>query len=318
MTDSPEHAATGDDNIDLSVVVVTLVDQAHLDHCLEALTKQQTTARFEVIIPCDESLGDVNAMIMRYRDWKFVRTHGTQTYAQLRSLGVRQARGRLVAVTEDHCLPEPDWVKSIVEEHANAPVAIGGVVEKTPPDDALNWAVYFLDYLRYMPPVEAGETHELTDLNVSYKMSALQEIAGVWQREFHEPNVHGALEARGGKLWLSPNIVVKQRRNLEIEHALWDRYAFGRLFGSTRVAETPLGKRLLYAALAPALPVLLVARLSGHIRRKKRHKKEFLMALPAIVLLATAWAFGEFIGYVTRKSDPRLAPQPDPEPWPDP
>jgi hypothetical protein len=290
MTDSPEHAATGDDNIDLSVVVVTLVDQAHLDHCLEALTKQQTTARFEVIIPCDESLGDVNAMIMRYRDWKFVRTHGTQTYAQLRSLGVRQARGRLVAVTEDHCLPEPDWVKSIVEEHANAPVAIGGVVEKTPPDDALNWAVYFLDYLRYMPPVEAGETHELTDLNVSYKMSALQEIAGVWQREFHEPNVH----------------------------ALWDRYAFGRLFGSTRVAETPLGKRLLYAALAPALPVLLVARLSGHIRRKKRHKKEFLMALPAIVLLATAWAFGEFIGYVTRKSDPRLAPQPDPEPWPDP
>lgn len=317
MTDSPENTTTDNGNIDLSVVVVTLVDQAHLDRCLEALTKQETAAVFEVIIPADESLGDVNAMIMRYRDWEFVRTHGTQTYAQLRSLGVRHARGRLVAVTEDLCLPDANWVQSIIDEHVNAPVAIGGVVEKTQPDESLNWAIYFLDYLRFMPPIEAGETDELTELNVSYKMSALQEIAEVWQREFHGSGVHGALQARGGKLWLSPNIVVQQRRSLEIEHALWDRYAFGRLLGSTRVAEAPLGRRLLYTALSPALPILLLVRHARCILRKKRHRKEFFMALPAILLLATAWAFGEFIGYMTGRPGPRLEPQPDPEPWPD-
>lgn len=318
MTDSPENSTVGNGNIDLSVVVITRVDQAHLDRCLEALTKQETTASFEVIIPADESLGDINAMIMRHREWEFVRTHGTQTYAQLRRLGLCHARGRLVALTEDHCLPEANWVQGIVDEHTNAPVAIGGVVEKTPPDDALNWAVYFLEYLRYMPPVETGETHELTELNVSYKMSALQEVAESWQNEFHATSVHGALEAHGGKLWLSPNIVVKQRRSLEIDYALWERYALGRLFASIRVATASPGRRLLYAALSPALPVLLLARLGGHIRRKQRHKKEFFMALPAILLLATAWAFGEFMGYATRKPDPRLEPQPDPEPWPDP
>ncbi|MDH3980251.1 MAG: glycosyltransferase [Gammaproteobacteria bacterium] len=318
MTDSPENSTADNGNIDLSVIVVTRVDQAQLDRCLEALTKQETTASFEVIIPADESLGDVNAMIMRYRCWEFVRTHGTQTHAQLRSLGVHHARGRLVATTEDHCLPEANWVQAIVDEHANAPVAIGGVVEKVPPDDALNWAVYFHDYLRYMPPAEAGETHELSALNASYKMSALREVAGSWQREFHEADVHGALEAHGGTLWLSPNIMVKQRRNLEIEHALWERYAFGRLFASTRTGTAAPGRCLLYAALSPIQPVLLLARLGGHIRRKQHHRMEFFMALPATLLLATAWAFGEFMGYVTRKPDPRLEPQPDPEPWPDP
>jgi hypothetical protein len=108
---------------------------------------------------------------------------------------------------------------------------------------------------------------------------------------------------------LSPNIRVHQRRNLTLGHALWDRYAFGRLFGSTRVAGIGPGKRLAYAAVTPALPALLVLRLVKHIRAKQRHGREFLGALPAIVLLATAWAWGELVGYLTATSVARLAPQ---------
>lgn len=299
--------------IDLSVVVVTLVDREHLDRCLELLTHTETSGNFEVIVPVDETMEHISTMEARYPGWKFVRTAGICSYAQLRSVGVRAASGRLVAVTEDHCLPATNWVQNIIDAHAAAPVAIGGVVEKTGPDDPLNWAVYFLDYLRYMPPVTSGETHELTDLNVSYKMSALREIADVWELEFHEPAVHGALAARGGKLWLSPDIVVNQRRDLTIEHALWDRYAFGRLFGSTRVAHAPASKRLLYALLSPALPPLLVMRLVRHMLRKRRRGWQFLAALPLIVLLAGAWAYGECVGYITRKADPRLEPHPVPE-----
>jgi hypothetical protein len=299
--------------IDLTVVVVTLVDRAHLDRCLEQLTHTETTGNFEVIVPVDETFIHVDTLEMRYRGWTFLRNPGIRTYAQLRADGVKAAQGRLVAVTEDHCLPATNWVQSIIDAHEHGPVAIGGVVEKLPPDDPLNWAVYFLDYLRYMPPVTAGETHELTDLNVSYKMSALREFTGLWEREFHEPQVHAALAERGGKLWISPDILVNQRRDLEIGHALWDRYAFGRLFGSTRVAEAPLGKRITYALMSPLLPPLLVMRLLKHIIRKRRRGWQFLGALPLIVLLAGAWAYGECVGYITRTSDPRLTPKPEPE-----
>ncbi len=314
---STQHTAENSD-IDVSVIVVTLVDQAHLDHCLEALTKQQTTARFEVIIPADESLGDINAMIMRYRDWKFVRTHGTQSYAQLRSFGVNRASGRLVAITADHCIPEPDWVQRIVEAHAAEAVAIGGVVDKTPPDEAHNWALYFLDYLPFMPPVEAGVRRRLCDVNTSYKTHALRDIAAHWDCEFHAAAVNSALAANGGMLLLSPDIVVRQSRRLEIEQALWDRYAFGRLSGSARAANLPAAGRLLLAVTAPVLPLLILTRLAGLIVCRKRRAKEFIMALPALLLLSAAWAYGACVGQVTGRPHPRLEPQPEPEPWPDP
>ena len=296
---------------DLSVVVVTLVDTDHLRHCLEALAEQETGANFETIVPCDETLGDTAQLKAAFPGVIFIDLAGRHTYAQLRAIGAHRAAGRLLAVTEDHCLPDPDWGQSIVEAHNAPPVAIGGIVKKQGPDSSLNWAVYFLDYLRYMPPVEEHETHELTDLNVSYKMSALREIADVWDREFHEPEVHAALEGKGGRLLLSPSIGVHQRRRLSIGHALWDRYAFGRLFGSTRAASLSGAKRTFYALLAPVLPVLLVVRLLRHILDKKRHRREFFLALPHIALLAAAWAWGECIGYVTGRSETSLTPQSD-------
>lgn len=308
-TTASDTGATPASDIDISIVVVTLVDATHLANCLTALAQQSTSARYEVIVPADSKLGDISALQVEHTDARFIKLDGNLTYAQLRAAGARNANGRLLAVTEDHCLPDPDWVDNIVNEHNGQHLAIGGTVTKDAPDKTLNWAVYFLDYLRYSPPAEGHETHELTDLNVSYKMDALQKIAGVWQDEFHEPSVHAALEAMGGTLWLSPNVRVHQRRNLTLGHALWDRYAFGRLFGSTRVASVGMGKRLVYAAMSPALPALLVIRLFGHIKRKNIHKKEFLRALPAIILLGSAWAWGEMIGYLTGSSVPELQPE---------
>ena len=295
--------------VDLSVVVVTLVDLDHLANFLETLGRQNARASYEVIIPCDETVGETGALAARFPEARFFTLSGTRTYAEIRAAGVREARGRFVVVTEDHCLPEPGWVQAIVEEHANEPLAIGGVVRKDAPDKSLNWAVYLLDYVRYSPPADAGETHELTDLNVSYKMNVLREIEEVWKHEFHEPDVHHALTARGGKLWLSPKIVVRQRRNLTVGHALWDRYAFGRLFGSNRIAGVPWVKRLIYAAATPLLPFLLVARVRGHVNRKGRYKSEFVRALPWILILASAWAFGECTGYLTGSAPRRLAPR---------
>lgn len=306
---SVETANTGQP--DLSVVVVTLVDTDHLRRCLEALAGQETTATFETIVPCDDTFGDTSSLRSAFPGVLFMALAGRHTYAELRASGAHRATGRLLAVTEDHCLPDPDWVRRIIEAHTGPSVAIGGVVKKQGPDKSLNWAVYFLDYLRYMPPVEEHETHELTDLNVSYKMSALREIADVWDKEFHEPEVHAALKGKGGRLLLSPSIGVHQRRQLRIGHALWDRYAFGRLFGSTRAASLPLSRRMVYALLAPVLPVLLVLRLVRHILNKKRHRREFFLALPYIVLLAAAWAWGECMGYVTGRSEPSLSPQSD-------
>lgn len=288
---------------ELSVVVVPLVGEDHLVSCLDALYAQ-TTLPAEIIVPHDDRLENVSGLKKAYPKIQFLKLNGRRNVAELRAYGVRNSCGAVVAITEDHCKPESDWCATIQQLHASSPyAAIGGAVEKEIPDSALDWALYFADYLRYSGPLQEGPTHALTDLNVSYKRDILTSIQSVWPDEFHENIVHAALEERGQTLWLSPRVVVRQKRRLTLRDAIWDRYAFGRLFGSTRVVGAPASRRLIYSVTSVLIPVLLVSRVMSHIRQKRRWMGEFLRALPALVLISTIWGWGEFLGYVTGRPD---------------
>jgi len=50
--------------------------------------------------------------------------------------------------------------------------------------------------------------------------------------------------------------------------------------------------------MAPALPALLVLRMTARVIRKRRNVRDFVRALPYTVLLAAGWAFGETAGYL--------------------
>jgi hypothetical protein len=182
--------------------------------------------------------------------------------------------------------------------------AVGGAVEKGFPagergDTALNWAIYMADYSRYMNPQPAGPSASLTDCNVSYRRVELESIRGAWEAAFHENIVNGLLAERGRTLWLAPDAVVHEQRTLTVATAVRDRFAFGRLFASTRVTDAPLGRRLVYAAGALAMPPVLVARVAANLFGRSRHRLQFFRALPALVLVTSTWMLGECVGYLT-------------------
>lgn len=295
--------------VELTVAVVTFSGSDPLDRCLQALCRQQGATEVEVIVPYRAQLKGVEALIEKYPTVEFLSVPNPSTYAHMRSLAVRRARGGVVAITEDHCIPEDDWVVSIMEAHKMPFEAIGGVVEKDEPDKLLNWALYFADYARYMPPMEAGEATQLTDLNVSYKGSALDSIASVWSEEFHEPEVHAHIREGGGSLWLSPSIKVRQRRAVPLADALNDRYRFGRLFGSRRVKQESFTKRSIWAAGSLLLPALLIIRVLTEVQKRGRHRIKAILSLPIMAGLMAAWSAGECLGYLTGSAEATLAYQ---------
>src|SRR5262245_28895000 len=268
----------------LSVVVVIVGGPVSLARCLRRLQAQSRVQGTEIIVPCDERITELSALQKKFPTVSFLSIGGYRTYAELRAIGVGKACGAVVALTEDHCTPAPDWCEKIVQAHGAPFAAVGGAVEKTGSDTAVNWALYLADYGRYMNPKAKGSSSELTDCNVSYKRAALLSIPGVWQPEFHETAVHAALRSRGESLWFFPDIVVRQRRSLDLGPALRDRYCFGRLFGSGRAsAVSPFG-RLWYAALCLLLPLLLSARVAQHVFRRQRHVGAFFKSIPALLV----------------------------------
>jgi len=296
----------------LSVIVIPVVGRPSIEECLQALQDQQEAPPFEIIVPHDSRLEMTAELVQKHLGASFVAHEGVRTFAELRASAVHQAAGQIIAITEDHCLPDPGWCSAIIKAHAAPHAAIGGVVDKRRPDTALGWAIYFADYLRYSTPQPEGPRSTLTDLNVTYKRIALDPIETVWSDEFHENLVHEAFLTRGETLWLSPAIRVGQGRSMSLKTAIEDRYAFGRLFASTRSSVLPNSRRLIILLASLLIPVLLVIRAAGHIRRAPQYLPEFLRSLPLLALLSLVWAWGEFMGYLTGKPARSLRPNTQP------
>src|SRR5262245_16147158 len=108
------EGAVSRDKPTLSVVVVILAGREYLVRCLKALRRQSPVRPVEIVVPYDDSLRDVPALCSEFSEVKFVRMQGFHSYAELRSLGFRETRGDIIALTEDHCSPDPEWCATIV------------------------------------------------------------------------------------------------------------------------------------------------------------------------------------------------------------
>jgi hypothetical protein len=286
---------------ELSVVVIVLGGGSHLVRCLEAFARQRGAPEMEIIVPRDARVSDKDeeSLCALFPGVRFVPMGGEQTYAAMRTAGVKASRGKIVAITEDQCIPPESWCANVVTVHTAPHAAIGGPVDKFEPDTAINWSIYLRELGSYMTPVQEGPSEALTDCNVSYKRAALEDIADEWAEEFHEPGVHGALRQRGGTLWLSAGMLTYQQRQILFGPAIAERYAFGRLYGGQRVARVSAGRRLVLIALSPLLPLVMVVRVLQCVLRKGRYIGPCFAAMPYLVLFAVVWSWGELVGYVT-------------------
>jgi hypothetical protein len=286
-------------------------DLVHLEPCLRSLCRQSVDLPVEIIVPYHSSVEGVAEFRQHFPGVRFVkvnlkfytgRTNSHEHHHELRSRGIDLAQGDIVALTEDHGIPAPDWCRQILEAHRQSFAGVGGGMENGI-DRPLNWAVYFCDFFRYQNPVTAGESAIATDANVSYKRDVLLAIRPVWQERFYEPSVHEALHARGEKLALAPGMILSQhRRRLRLGAALRERFVWGRSYGAARGRMAGVLWRLLWTAGSPLMPLLIVVRMTIVAMERRRNLIPFLKALPLVAVLVTGWVCGEVAGYITGRS----------------
>lgn len=284
---------------ELSVVVVSLGDATALASMISALASEVDGAKVEVIVPAPPRVERLLQGVVPLPAWVRVvpLAEGDDDTWRMRARGAAAAQAPVIATLEDHALPTIGWASEVLHAHASAAhAAIGGVVEKSRPDGMAGWAMYFFDYARYIPPQEAGARRYLTACNVSYKRSALRDIASVWAVTMHETEVHFALVSRGHTLWLDPRLVVRQRRVISLGGGIRELGRHGRLYGSDVARTLTRTGRLLRIAGIPLVPVVHMARSLQHPLRSPEMRGGYLLALPALVAYSVAWALGEGAG----------------------
>lgn len=234
----------------------------------------------------------------RYPQARFLRGPQGATVPRLRTLGADAARGRLVALLEDHAAASPCWAIALREAHRAGHRIIGGPVENGLQSRAVDWALYFVEYGFYMPPMLKGPVPRLSGLSIAYDRELLRSCHDVWKETLQENEVNDALRAQGHVLHLAPDAAVDSFLPMTLGYGMGHLRDGGRHFARYRAARSSGAKRLAWALASPLVPAVLFLRLvRGIAARKPARLLQVVRALPFLALVLGAWSWGEATGY---------------------
>jgi hypothetical protein len=285
----------------LSVVVASFRARAILEACLARLLPQCETSGAELLVARSADRGDLAALAAAHPMVRVVAAPPGADLPRVRGVGLAAATGRLVALTEDHCLPAEDWVEA-VGRHVDGTVdVVGGAMENARCGRPIDWGAYFAEYGFFAGASTDDDAARplLTGANVAYHRRVVGDVAA-WALDGAWENVaHARLAAAGATMRFDPAMRVAQGLSYALPAFCGDRYRHGRDYARTRLAEESVGAggRWLRAISAPVLPPVLVWRIARRVRRAE-HRAAFATALPFTFTFLAAWSIGEAIGYV--------------------
>jgi glycosyltransferase involved in cell wall biosynthesis len=127
-------------SVQVSVVVPTYKRPHLLERCLAALTAQDFPAdKFEIVVADDAGDPDTWCAVRRWRKKsgarvRYVRVRERHGPAAARNAGWRAAAGRVIAFTDDDCVPARDWLRAGLFGLGKRAAVWGRVIVPLPPN----------------------------------------------------------------------------------------------------------------------------------------------------------------------------------------
>ena len=294
-----------------SVVVASFRERHVLDACLASLLPQSAGAGIELIVARADHPPALAALAREYPGVRVVPLPTGTDIPQLRGAGLAIASGQIVALTEDHCLADANWVATLAN-YADRPVdVVGGGMDNARTNRALDWGAFFAEYgffsaVSTRPPQPADTTLLLTGANVAYSRRVLADVVAWTTDGAWENVVHDRLRQSGATMVFEPAARVGQNLTYAFTAFCADRFRHGHDYARVRLAESAGVNRWLRVAATLVLPLLLTWRVGRTAVGSTRRAIAFARALPFTVAFLTAWATGEAVGYLR---GPSVAPQ---------
>jgi hypothetical protein len=293
----------------LSIVVATTKPWPEIEGCLDSLLKQAKAIGAEILVADGHGRGLPDEGRESYQGVIWLKELGASVFG-LRKLGMRQAGGEIIAITEDHCRVTPNWCEQIIQAHKDHPeaAAIGGAVENGATTSLIDWANFFLVFAPFVSPIRNGASERIClQANISYKRRVVERMAsqlGVMEMLFTRQ-----LRDEGEVLIADDRLIVSHVQS----HGFWGTFAAhfhnGRSIGGFRLEHLGSMERLIRLGSTAILPPYLLCSTLRALVSKPMFRGQVFASLPFLTLLVCCHAAGEFVGYIAGpgRSPQRLA-----------
>lgn len=286
------------DVLPLSVVLGTTQPWPELAAFLETVVPEARELGAEVIVVDNNGRGLPDDYAQENPEVVWITERGASIF-RMRSVGMSIARGDVIALTEDHCLPSPGWCEAHLRAHAEHPdaAAVGGPVGNGATERLSAWGSFLLNHAEYMQPIESGERATIDRANISYKRWAVPRTPS--DLGVAEPFIDEQLRKSGAKFVMTTGAPVTHDQSFGPRDTLSIHFHSGRSTAGLRVlgGMSP-GERARRAATSAVLGPAMFAATLRRVARKRPKSARALASLPMSLAIAVTISAGLIAGYV--------------------
>ncbi len=234
---------------------------------------------------------------------RYIRRSPAVHWQEGRIEGFLASSADIVAFSEEHAYPEPDWAEAILKAHRAGDWPIVGYgFRNANPESYFSRGGLIADYGRFILPVDSGVKSCTSGNNISFKRGFLVEAMREFGTyPFPDYLVQEYCAKRGMSMYVSAEAVTNHENYEELMGFMITNFYFCHVMAGNRArfGKWSAGRRWLYAigTLFAATP-LKTWRLAASLKGRPGLWAEFIKTLPVTILTYVASSIGESIGYV--------------------
>lgn len=302
----------------VSVIIPSYNSCSRIESCLDALL-DQTTPPLEIIVVDSSADGTANLITKKYPAVQLRKVKYRIFPGPARNLGVKAARGSIIAFTDADCIAAPDWVERIVADHNAGRLAVGGAIEVGNPNSGVAWAGHLGEFREFLPAGDPRPVIHVPTCNISYRKDLFEVHGGFPDAYYPQEDLlfNYLLGLQGLQIWFDPAVRVRHFCREDMRSYLSHQHRIGRVTRCTLRRINLPGSRIarmskLGLLASPALGLLKFVRTAGifvarYPRQVWRQPGLFLL----LALGAIWWARGFAEGARTGLSGIRGWTDPD-------
>jgi len=277
----------------LAVVIASVNGFPYLGTCLAALAEHAPGA--EVIVADCTDASTRERVADAWPSVTVLSFDEPTSVPALRAAGIFATSAPVVTVIEDHCVALQGWADALLRATAEAEV-VGGPIRNRGRARIRDWAGFLFEYSSFLEQVERSPASALPGMNVCYGRRAIAAIEDLLHEGKWESWLHRRLAERGFAFRWEPAAAIEHDMDFGVLEFTAQRFHYARSYAAMRNPD--LGaRRALYVLAAPALVVVLYARVVRNVVQAGHHRRELVLATPLLLLYTAVTAVGEALGY---------------------
>jgi hypothetical protein len=279
----------------ISVILARAGPASRLAASLRAVVASCTGLAAEIIVAGADA-GELPAELREQA--RCAAAPGARLVPERWGAGLAAATAPVVAFTTSQFEVSAAWARTLLDAVRRDDTVAGaaGTIGLAPGATASEAAVYLLRYSAFLPGA-VSEPNAVPDIpgdNAAYRRAALLAHPDLLARGFWEVEFHRRFTPHE-RLLMLPETLATFHGPVALGAMMRERFRHGAEFGASRVRDHGQSRWRVIGA-APAVPLVLTARVARRARRRPAGTRLLASCAPALLALAGAWAAGEAFG----------------------